>query len=517
MRKGFITSLLAIISVCSVAEGFENPVLPGYYPDPSVCRVGDYFYVVNSSFQYFPGVPIHRSKDLIHWQPIGHVLDRRSQLELGESNFWGGIYAPTIRHHDGTFYMVTTNCSGRGNFYVTSTEPSGPWSEPIWVDQGGIDPDLFFDGEKVYFLSAVDDCITQCQIDIATGNKLTPSKPIWRGCGGRFPEAPHMYSKDGYYYLLIAEGGTEYGHRATIARSQFVDGPFEANPANPILTHMNRNGENNPIQGTGHADLVQAEDGSWWMMCLGFRPQSYTHHVLGRETFLSPVRWDDGAWPVVNGDGTIALQMQCPTLQQTDDFALPARNEFKSDKLGFEWQYLCNPDSACYSLTSRRGFLRLTPSDKSICHQGSPTFVGRRQQHINFDASTALDVKQLTDNSAAGLAVYMGHEHHYTLAVKREGKTNYLELNFHLGLIQHTAAKIAIDQQRVVLKVTGTAESYAFSYSTDGKNFTPLAAADTRFLSSETAGGFTGVMLGLYTEGDRQAIADFDWFEYVAR
>ena len=243
---------------------YRNPVLPGFYPDPSVCRVGEDYYLVTSTFEFFPGVPVFHSRDLVHWEQIGHALTRASQLPLREAPPSGGIYAPTIRYHDGVFYMVTTNVSYGGNFYVTATDPAGPWSDPIYVDQAGIDPSLLFDDDgKVYFLSNGNGCMSICEIDIRTGEKLAPTRPSWRGTGGRYPEAPHLYKIDGLYYLMIAEGGTEYGHMETIARSISPYGPWEPSPRNPILT--NRNTEQNmPIQGTGHADLVQTQNGDWY-------------------------------------------------------------------------------------------------------------------------------------------------------------------------------------------------------------------------------------------------------------
>lgn len=226
--------------------------------------------------------------------------------------------------------MITTNVSDKGNFLVHTTDPRGEWSEPVWLKQGGIDPSLYFEDDKCYLVSNPGVGIYLCEINPKTGEQLNESKRIWNGTGGRHPEGPHIYKKDGWYYLLISEGGTEYGHKVTIARSRDIDGPYEENPANPILTHINKNAQNSPIQGTGHADLIQAPDGSWWMVCLAFRPQSGNHHLLGRETFLAPVRWDKNAWPVVNGDGTIALQMDVPTLPQYPLAPKPARTDFKT-------------------------------------------------------------------------------------------------------------------------------------------------------------------------------------------
>ena len=213
-----------------------------------------------------------------------------------------------------------------------------------------------------------------------SGKLLTQPRLIWNGTGGRHAEAPHIYKKDGFYYLLLAEGGTEYGHKATIGRSKNIYGPYDSNPANPILTHINQTGAYSPIQGTGHADFIQAHDGSWWVVFLGFRPQSYTHHVLGRETFLAPMVWSENAWPVVNGDGTVAVNMTCNTLPQVKVGEKPLKDDFTGDKPGNEWNYINNPVQQNYSLSERKGFLRLKASDMKLKDSASPTFLCRRQQ-----------------------------------------------------------------------------------------------------------------------------------------
>ncbi len=495
-------------------QGYQNPVLSGFHPDPSICRVGEDYYLVNSSFQYYPGVPIHHSKDLIHWEPIGYCLTRPSQLQLDGVNFSGGIYAPTLRYHEGTFYMVVTNVSGKGNFYVCTDDPAGEWSDPIWVDRPGIDPDLFFDDDgKCYFLSST---MELCEIDIQTGQLLSEPRKLWNGTGGRYPEGPHLYKKDGYYYMMIAEGGTEYGHKETIARSRDLYGPYESNPANPILTHINETGALSPIQGTGHADLIQAHDGSWWITFLGFRPQSDFHHLLGRETFLAPVRWDENAWPVVNGNGTAALEMNCPTLPQVTFPSLPARDEFTEETLGFEWNTLCRPHPREISLSERNGWLRLHAIPTPLDQLDSPVFMGRRQEHIRFSATALLDFSSLKEGATAGVTTYMSNNYGYDLAVTRRKGKPYLVLNYRLGLIRHQEKEIPLPESTVCLQMKGDNDSYTYLYSTDGENFQEVGKADTRFLSSETAGGFTGIYLGMFAQSRQEdgSVADFDWFEY---
>ena len=293
-KKTIITALLAMtLSVQSYPQSPNptpttrqatlanaHPLIPGYHPDPSICRVGNEYYIVNSSFQYFPGVPVFKSSDMIHWEQIGNVLNRNSQLPLKGASSWLGIYAPTLRYHDGTFYMITTNVGNGGNFMVTASNPEGPWSEPIWLQQQGIDPSLYFENGKCYMVSNPDNTITLCEIDPTTGKQLTESRGIWRGTGGRYPEGPHIYKKGDYYYLLISEGGTEIAHSLTIARSRNIYGPYESCPRNPIFTHCCMAAQDSQVQGTGHGDLVEDTNGQWWMTFLAFRFYNGSYHHL---------------------------------------------------------------------------------------------------------------------------------------------------------------------------------------------------------------------------------------------
>lgn len=333
---------------------------------------------------------------------------------------------------------------------------------------------------------------------------------------GRYAEAPHIYMKDGFYYLLIAEGETEYGHKVTIARSRSIFGPYDSNPANPILTHINDNGASNPIQGVGHADLVQAHDGSWWAVCLGFRPQTGAHHVMGRETFLAPVTWNDNSWPVVNGDGTVSLNMDCQTLPQVKVPEKPSKDDFEETKLSDDWNYLCIPAFKNYSLTEKKGSLRLKASTVSLDEIDSPTFVGRRQQHTDFCATAALDFSGIKNDSKAGLTTYMTSNYRYDLSVKCVNGKYTLSLSYYLGTLKHIEKEVSLSGKDIFLHVEGSNDFYTYSFSTDNKDFQKLGNIDTRFLSSETAGGFTGVYLGIFaqSEQDNASYADFDWFEY---
>lgn len=509
-RYIFLLCLLWLSIGQGSAQGFRNPIIPGFHPDPSVCRVGDDYYLVNSSFQYFPGVPLFHSKDLVNWEQVGNCLDRPSQLELTNANGGSGIFAPTIRYNDGTFYMVTTNISKGGkNFLVHTTDPRGPWSEPVWLEQGGIDPSLYFENGKCYMVSNPHDCITLCEIDPKTGKQLSPSRRIWEGTGGRYPEGPHIYKKDGWYYLLISEGGTELGHKVTIARSRFIEGPYTGNPANPILTHANIIGQTSPIQGTGHADLIEAADGSWWMVCLAYRNMPGGHHTLGRETFLAPVRWDKDAWPVINGNGTISLDMKARTLPLRP--FPPRKPDFKSKTLSPEWLYLQNPVKENYSFTNN-GLLRLKATPVTLSSWKSPTFVGLRQEQFNMEFYTSVNLQQAKENDEAGITVFMEFNSHYDLFIRQnKDKSQSVVVRYQLGELTHTAKEVRLPSTRgAELALKSDQNFYYFGYRENGK-YHELCKMNTRYLSSETAGGFTGVIIGLYSvsSGTSKAFADF--------
>lgn len=519
---GMQTQQLNDVRSSPLSFGYTNPVLPGFYPDPSVCRVEDDFYLVTSSFCYFPAVPIFHSRDLIHWEQIGNCLNRPSQVNLTKADAWSGIYAPTIRYHKGIFYMIVTNVTDRtqvgrpgDNFLVYTTDPRGEWSEPVWLQQGGIDPSLYFEVDQCYMVSNPDNYLTLCEINPQTGQQLTPSRKIWAGTGGRYPEAPHIYQKDGWYYLLASEGGTEYGHRVTIARSREIYGPYESNPANPILTHMNLNAQTNPIQGTGHGDIVQARDGSWWMTFLAFRPQEGTHHLTGRETYLAPLEWNENAWPVVNGNGTVSIQMNVPTLPQQENIKRVARCEFEEDVLAPQWQYLRNPTVEHYSL--KQGKLTMQMAKALGNGIESPSFIGRRQEQAEFTASTQVRLLNAEEGDEAGLTLYMDNDSHAEIFIRQEAGRKQLIVRYVLGSINHIEQSIALPNEKLSLMVKGTKSDYEFGYCLSGQSFISLSRLNTRYLSTETAGGFTGIMIGMYAQAGQKSTAGkaaFEYFEY---
>jgi alpha-N-arabinofuranosidase len=493
----------------SLSQELHNPIIPGFHPDPSIIRVNDDYYIVHSSFQYFPGVPIYHSKDLINWEHIGNVLDRESQLPLQKATSWRGIFAPTIRYNEGTFYMITTNIDNGGNFFVKTKDPKGPWSEPIWLKQQGIDPSLYFEDGKAYMVSNPDMMITLNEINPETGEQLTPSKGIWAGCGGRWPEAPHIYKKDGYYYLLISEGGTELAHHLTIARSKDIYGPYEPNPNNPILTNCSRKGQYSQVQGTGHGDFVQAKDGSWWVVFLAYRHYGGgLYHHLGRETFIAPVEWKEGEWPIVNGGNIIEPVMPVQNVPKK----LPkVKRDSKIDKGSPEWIFIQNPVENNYKFEN--GKLTLTGSN-SLLSNDKPTFVGRRQEAPSFELETEINIKTLSEGCTAGLSVYQIHDGHFDIGVRKKGGKFEVLFVFNIkSLVGERPVSIEQSVEKVKLRVRSDEKKYFFEYSiNDGKNYEKLDEQEVSLLSTEAVGGFTGVVLGMYAEG--KGNAEFAYFDY---
>lgn len=481
---------------------YTNPIIPGFYPDPSICKANGKYYMVCSSFHYFPGVPLFESEDLINWTQIGHVLTRDSQLPLEGQGISGGIYAPTIRYNKGRFYMVTTNTGGVGNFYVWTDNIYGEWSEPIMVEQGGIDPSLYFEDGKCYFMSnGVDDegvgGITQCEIDIETGKKLTPSKSIYQGAGGRYIESPHLYKFNGEYYIMVAEGGTEYGHMVVYCKGPTPYGPFENYPANPVLTNRNLGGY--IIQGVGHGDLVEDNAGNVWMVHLAFRQLSQwmQYHITGREVYLVPVTFDENGWFTAGVNGITPFEIETDCIPESVVQKRKPVETFANTELEKDWVYMRNPQKERYDFSAER--LLMKPSVNTIEDtKCSPAFLAIRQKDMNGKVSVRVRIAE----GEAGVSMYMSEEQHYDLFLRKKENGFEVVKRSAIGWVSCEPNVVEVGAcKEVTLEVELTNFNYLFSCVADGVRH-ELGMLQTKYLSSEVAGGFTGVMIALFAQSD---------------
>jgi xylan 1,4-beta-xylosidase len=543
--------LLFFLSVLTsngqASKQFTNPILAGFYPDPSVCKVGSDYYLVNSTFSYYPGIPVFHSKDLVHWNLISHVMDRPEQMDLTGLGVSRGIFAPDIAFHDGTFYVMCTLVDRGGNFVVTAKDPHGPWSNPVFTPEiKGIDPSLFFDdnGEAyvIYNSDAPDNkplydghrTIKMYGVDIknlkvkgeprilVNGGSDISKKPIWI-------EGPHIYKKDGYYYLMAAEGGTGDNHSEVIFRSKQVEGPYVPFERNPILTqrHLDKN-RKNPITSTGHADLVEGANGEWWAVFLGCRPYApvdQDYYNTGRETFLAPVQWNDG-WPIINpGKNEIQYRYPMPFKDSREKSEIPLsgnfvyRDNFDSDQLKSNWVFLRTVKETWYDLTKRKGSLAMQVRPSTCLEKTNPSFVAHRQQHQVGSASTSLDFSPRNENEKAGMVVFQNENHFYFLCKSVKENAAVIELYKSAGAgMELLASQPLTSSKAVKLKIESNGNAYSFLFADDsGKWEVVRENVDAKFLSTRVAGGFVGAMYALYATSQGQpseTISYFDWFEY---
>ena len=515
----------------------HNPILPGFYPDPSVCRRGDDLYIATSSFEYFPGIPLFHSRDFVHWRQVGHALTRPGRPDLRSVRASKGIYASTIRYReaDGYFYVASTLVKDppyRGNvsFYVKAKDPAGKWSEPVVIRGAeGIDPTLFFEGDKAYCLgnlrpypdrkSTKKRHIWLQEMDIETG-ELTGDRHVLLRDGAlrcaATPEGPHLYKVGGWYYLLIAEGGTEEDHAVSVFRSRRLTGPYRGDPRNPVLTHRML-GRGSAIDSTGHADLVQLPNGEWWAVLLACRPDGGPYRNLGRETFAVPVEWEDG-WPVFSPkSGRVEFEYPAPALPEWEPPARKAQYGFGDGELGPEWNVLRGPREEVFSLSQRKGWLRLLPNAHTLREDASPAFIGRRQQHMCFEAEAEMEFTP--DASFRGGMVMLMNGRHYIAMLYEEVSGQGAVSVYRCRAGQETLeGRIPARGGRLRMKIEARYQSYTFLAACEGEEWRAAAKdVDGTVLSREVAGGFTGAYIGLYCEdaaAPRGAHADYRFFAY---
>ena len=493
---------------------YPNPLIPGFNPDPSVVRVGDEFYLATSTFEYLPGIPIYHSRDFVTWTQVGNVATRPGQLDVERVPTGGGAWAPTLRHRDGVFHLVVTDAFGRGTLHFTAKSAAGPWSDGVVLEGiDGIDPDLAWDDDGTAYLTfsglGVNPALPtfmshrgllQARVDLVAGRALEEPRSIWSGVGGQFPEAPHLYRIGDWWYLVIAEGGTERGHAVSVARAERPDGPFETAPRNPLLPAR---GTNRPVQNTGHGDLVQGPDGEWLLVLLGVRPRSMTRafSALGREAFVSRVTWQDG-WPVFE---------PVPLDPRPGDVTF--REDFDGVELGPEWIAVRRLPATIADLAARPGSL-VVRADGSTLDDLVPAFVGRRQQHQTVRVRARVDVAA----GVGGLAVRYEECFHYSIVAgggrivargRIPGFERVAELPFEGAELELELRSRPPEGDAFARRTSDVVELAAI---VDGERKV-LIELDGRYLSSETAESFTGRVIGTVALEGEIAV---DWHEYKA-
>lgn len=535
-----------------------NPIIPGYYPDPSICRVGDEFYLVCSSFELCPALPVFRSRDLANWEKLCNAFSAEQGLQVFAWAGMGGVMAPTIRYHDGTYYIINANMN-RGaccNYILTAKDPAGPWSEPVYLpDVPNIDASMFFDEDGSCYLigtgmAAVSPegeegrCIWACPFDTDSMTLIGTPTAIWNSAlrGAAAPEAPHIYKRNGWYYLMIAEGGTEHDHSITVARSREVLGWYEGNPANPILTHRHL-GRLYPVCNVGHGDLTETPDGRWYCVMLASRLIDGYHKNLGRETFLCPVEWEED-WPVLcPGEGRLAERYPLPEGCWHPVPAPSVRDDFDCGTLSPDWVFWGTPSCPFHRVENSRLYLRCLPrplelpilplrSDRTPeeCFRESVSGLFRRQTDLDLEVAAQMTFIP-SGGEQAGLVLVQAMNH--TLRVERAvvdgeqilraviSETAFHRLPFLPGYdgktSSETLAIVRWDKPDVILSLRIHRQRCDVLYGDGEERLGLLCTVDLTRINPPDIGGLTGTLIGLYASGngdDSQNEAAFDWMDY---
>ncbi|MDR0320246.1 MAG: glycoside hydrolase family 43 protein [Treponema sp.] len=522
---------------------YRNPILSGFYPDPSICRAGNDFYLVTSTFAYFPGIPIFHSTDLIHWKQIGNAIDRPGQLCSDGNQISQGLFAPTIRENKGIFYILCTLISGGGNFIISAKTPAGPWSDPVWLTGAdGIDPSIFFDDNgKVWYCGThpapegeaypgnYEIYIREIDISLLEKGKnplIGENIGIWRGAlrDVIWPEGPHIYKINGWYYLLHAEGGTGIDHAVCVARAKDIHGKWEGKKSNPILTHRHL-GRNAEIINVGHADIVDDGKGNWWMIHLASR-QFDGVCPLGRETFMVPVYWEDEWLCVATKSGLVEDQITVnieSELMKSPQWSLEPSCDHFSEKLPIHWLTLRMPADEklrAFSLKERAGVLRLFTKPQTIREKEHLAFAGRRLRHKNWAFSVSLEFLPKTNMETAGIVLLQNEDWNYRFEIFSSSSGVSLRLIKAAGSSDEIIASTEVPSlpSPLVLSVICEEMKLAFFYGKDQYSLIRFAdGIDARILSTEYAGGFTGTLAGVFASANGTNtgnFADVFWAEY---
>ena len=495
---------------------YQNPIIRGFNPDPSICRVGEDYYLVTSSFEYFPGIPVYHSRDLVNWEQIGNCIQSPEDFPFQKVADSGGVWAPTIRFENGMFY-VTATFDAYGNFIVHTENPGGTWSKPVWVKVGGIDPSLYFENGRAYYctnqsLHPGQEEISLYEIDPESGKVLGKGKAIWNGIGGGHLEAPHIYHIGEWYYLLAAEGGTNFNHMETAARSRSLWGPYESCPDNPILTNVHDTSKQ--VLCAGHADLFCDHRGNWWMVHLAIRLSRRTMTHLGRETFLTPVSWQDG-FPKVDNRKKAALECEGPLWAEQGTGRIWKAN-FNRPEWEPEWVFLRNPQVKAYERGN--GELKLYPSNVHFSDRANPVFAAVRQPDFDCEIDAAFSFGPCEPGDEAGLAVVLSSQFYFRFVKKRTDEGDFLVLERNAEDMYQRACQIPVSDGKLYLRIQAEREFYHFFYSANGEDWQRAAKASTRFLACEVSGRcFTGTVMGLYTASERETKAVMRVWSFESR
>lgn len=541
------TMVWCMFSVITFAQTrLVNPILAGFYPDPSIVRVDKDYYLVNSTFAYFPGIPVFHSKDLKNWKQIGNVIDRPTQMNFMGDRLTRGLFAPAINYHKGVFYITCTLIDRKGNFVMTAKDPAGPWSDPIWVPEvRGIDPSLFFDEDKAYIVyngDAPDNkplysghrTIRVYEFDhqlgkvkganqiLVNGGVDISKKPVWI-------EGPHIIKRNGWYYLYAAEGGTSVNHSEVVFRSRAALGPYVPYEHNPILTQRglpaNRK---DAITSAGHAEFVTAPDGKDYAVFLAVRPYEGNYYNTGRETFIAPVEWKD-EWPVIKtGEGGIQYEYLANYPEVATKGVKPQSGNFSyrtqfDGPLDKSYLFLRTYDPSWFTTAKNKG-LTMNLKPETCMEKGNPAFIAKRQQHTVCTVSTALNFSTTADNEKAGLLAFQDESHFYLLCLSADSVKNQVVQLYKSATNGNKMELLAQEtlpakKQETQLRIRADGGTYHFDYAVKPGSWTTLKSnIDGKHLSTEVAGGFIGSVFAMYATSSGKATtnkANFKWLNYT--